>query len=43
MRLEQELSEMRRDTELLKDKLIGFEIGSLSLDTRSLGGARRSH
>ena len=43
MRLESEIGDMRRETEGLKEKLIGYEIGSLSMDNRSLGGARRSH
>eukprot|EP00347_Sterkiella_histriomuscorum_P003750 403363091 len=37
MRLEQEQSDMRRELEVLKEKLIGYEIGNLSMD-RSLGG-----
>jgi len=32
MRLEQEISEMRREMERLKEKLITVEIGNISMD-----------
>jgi len=41
MRLEHEISDMRKEMDQLKEKLISYEIGSLSLD-RSLGGHARS-
>ncbi|CDW91377.1 UNKNOWN [Stylonychia lemnae] len=41
MRLEHEISDMRKELDQLKEKLISYEIGSLSLD-RSLGGHGRS-
>lgn len=37
MRLEQEICDMRKEIDNLKDKLISYEIGNLSFD-KSLGG-----
>jgi hypothetical protein len=32
---------MRRESDQLKEKLIGYEIGNLSMDARSLGGGAK--